>query len=115
MSLSGPKSYTAVPRIRPRGPRAKLKDPMKPTLKQRFYNWLTNSSPDMSMSQDVQMDTINSNGLRFNLYKASGGYVIEIRSYDERTDRNTNKLYVITEDKDLGVEIGKIITMESLR
>ena len=90
---------------------------MKPTLKQRFYNWLTNREYDSvyAVNEVPMADTLNSNGLRFNLYKASGGYVIEIRSYDDRTDRNINKLYVITEDKDLGVEIGKISTMESLR
>jgi hypothetical protein len=49
------------------------------------------------------------------VYKANGGIVVETRNYDHRKDENRNSLYVITEDKDLGAEIGKIITMENLR
>ena len=37
------------------------------------------------------------------------------RLYDTRKDRNENELHIITEDKDLGEELGKIITFESLR
>ena len=53
--------------------------------------------------------------MRFQLYRASGGYVVETRYYDRKADRNENKMYVITEDQDVGHAIGKIITMESLR
>jgi hypothetical protein len=49
------------------------------------------------------------------VYKASGGIVIETRAYDERKDRNNLGLYVITEDQDVGYEIGKIITYENLK
>ena len=109
------KAYNPVPR--PRGPRAKLREPMKPTLKQRIYNWLSGANDTGLYASDraVEADSLNSNGMRFNLYKANGGFVIETRIYDERNDRNINKLHVITEDQDLGAAIGKIITMESLR
>jgi len=53
--------------------------------------------------------------LNFRMYKAENGHVMEVRHYDRRTDRNTNKLYLITDDQDLGAEISKIITVESLR
>jgi hypothetical protein len=53
--------------------------------------------------------------MRFEVHKASGGFVIETRFYDRKSDMHHNKIYVITEDKDLGTEIGKIITMESMR
>jgi hypothetical protein len=58
---------------------------------------------------------VDSNGFRLQVYKANGGVVVETRTYDRRKDENYNSLYVITEDKDLGAEIGKIITMENLR
>ena len=58
---------------------------------------------------------IESNGMNFTVYKASGGHIIEHRVYDRKTDRNNNSLHIITDDKDLGEEIGKIITFESLR
>jgi hypothetical protein len=90
--------------------------PMKLTLKQKIRNWLMNDSDESDyIPTAVETNSIDSNGMRFNLYKANGGFVIETRLYDERNDRNINKLHVITEDKDLGEELGKIITMESLR
>jgi len=58
---------------------------------------------------------IHQNGIRFTVHKATGGFVIETQTYDERTDRSKNGLYVITSDKDIGVEIGKIITLEALK
>ena len=63
----------------------------------------------------ISEDSLNSRGMNFTVYKASGGFVIEHRVYDRKTDRNNNSLHIITDDKDLGEEIGKIITFESLR
>lgn len=63
----------------------------------------------------VSEDSLNSRGMNFTVYKASGGHIIEHRVYDKKTDRNNNSLHIITDDKDLGEEIGKIITFESLR
>jgi hypothetical protein len=53
-------------------------------------------------------------GMNFTVYSASGGKVIQIRTYDERTDRHSSSLYVITDKEDLGEELGLIITKESL-
>jgi hypothetical protein len=52
--------------------------------------------------------------MTLNVTKASGGWVIEHRQYDRHKDRNNNSVHIITDDKDLGEEIGKIITFESL-
>ncbi len=60
-------------------------------------------------------NSINTHGLNFTVYRANGGYVIEHRSYDKKHDRNNSGLHIITDDKELGEEIGKIITFESLR
>lgn len=61
-------------------------------------------------------DIISDKGFNFRVFKASGGTIVETFFYDRvRDNRNRNSLYVITEDKDLGQEIGKIITMESLK
>jgi hypothetical protein len=83
-------------------------------------NWLDkpneNESAKYVYSEDIAEDSsLQSDGMKFQLYKASGGYVIETRSYDRIRDRNNIKMYVITEDNNLGEEIGKIITMEALR
>lgn len=90
--------------------------PMKLTIKQRIRNWLMRDDDDEAyVTRDIEPASLDSDGMRFQLYKAKGGFVIETRSYNRRNDENENHMYVITEDKDLGEELGKIITMESLR
>ena len=58
---------------------------------------------------------MDSNGMNFTVYRVNGGHVIETRVYDRHKDRNNNGLHIITDDKDLGEEIGRIITFEHLR
>lgn len=58
--------------------------------------------------------------MRFSLYRANGGYVVETNMRN-RNDRNTigesstTKLHIITDAKDLGEELAKIVTLENLR
>lgn len=93
------------------------KEKVKLTFKQRIRNWIMNDDHDYDhdVPQIIEQDRLSSDGMRFQLYKAAGGFVIEVRAYDRRKDENINSMYVITEDKNLGEELGKIITMESLR
>ena len=58
---------------------------------------------------------LRSQSTNFALYNANGGTVVELRSYNESTDRNNTVLYVISSDKDLGQELGHIVTMEALK
>jgi hypothetical protein len=60
-------------------------------------------------------DSLDSPAVRFKMFKASGGTIIETNIYDNNRDRHINGLYVITNDKNLGDEIGKILTMETLK
>jgi hypothetical protein len=43
---------------------------------------------------------------------AHGGYIV---SLSHRNTGTTPELHIVTEDKDLGTEIGKIITMSCLK
>ena len=91
-----------------------------------FYKWLAmkcqqalNSDNEIMKEQDIMPVTKsnridNERTMTLNVTKANGGWVIENRQYDKRTDRNNNTVHIITDDKDLGEEIGKIITFESL-
>jgi hypothetical protein len=63
----------------------------------------------------VDQGGLDSPAVRFKMFKASGGTIIETQIYDERKDRHVNGLYVITNDKNIGEEINKILTMESLK
>lgn len=89
--------------------------PVKLSLKQRFRNWLNNDNYEQDIPQIVESDRLSSEGMRMQIYKASGGYVVETRSYDSHKDRNFNSMHVITEEQDLGDALGKIVMMEALK
>ena len=90
----------------------------KLTWRQRLRNWfnkdLESDIAEIAL-QDEPPGGLGGEGMRFQLYRASGGYVVETRYYDQKADRNYHKLYIIKEEEDIGNAIGKIITMESLR
>lgn len=85
--------------------------------------WLQNRKSKQLNKEDKTVPTaivsrghsIESRGMNFTLYRANGGYIIEHRVYDHKTDRNNSSLHIITEEKNLGEEIAKIITFENLR
>ena len=111
VSSSGYASNKVTATARPK----RRKKEMKLTFKQRIRNWLNRDDDESIPEAVLETASLQSEGMRFQLYKAAGGYVIETTQYDNRTDRRHNKMYVVTEDKDLGAELGKIITMEALR
>lgn len=96
--------------------RKKKKALMKISLKQRFRNWILDSD-EIEASQDicVQEDKLSSDGMRMQIYRANGGFVVETRGYDRQRDRHLNSMHIITEDQDLGDALGKIVMMEALK
>ena len=91
--------------------------PMKLTIKQRIRQWLMNDDqPDECyVVEDSNGPDLHSQGFRLNIYGASGGTIIETTKYDRKSDENRHSLHVVTDDKDLGDALSKIITMEQLR
>lgn len=78
--------------------------------------WDNKRTPEMPIAKSINsVNSIDSRGLNFTIYKANGGYVVEYRQYNSRDETSYNKLHIITEGQDLGNEIGKIISFESLR
>ena len=90
---------------------------IKMSIKQRIRNWLMNDDqPDECYAvEDENNPDLNSQPFRLNIYGASGGTIIETTKYDRKSDENRHSLHIVTEDKDLGQELAKIITMEQLR
>jgi hypothetical protein len=90
---------------------------MKMSIKQRIRNWLMNNDDDEPCYavDDSNVADLSSNSFRLNIYGASGGTIIETTKYDRKSDENRHSLHIVTEDKDLGEELAKIITMEQLR
>jgi hypothetical protein len=93
-------------------------------FKTKVRNWiLTEDALETSLksmrgrnSIAVDSDSIDSDrAIRFTAYKAAGGMVVETNFYDRIKDRSYRSLHIITDDKDLGYEIGKIITMETMK
>jgi hypothetical protein len=60
-------------------------------------------------------DDLSTEPIQFKMYKASGGWAIEFRQYDNKNDRMDANLYVVTNENDLGKSISQIITMEALK
>ena len=90
---------------------------MKMSIKQRIRSWLMNDddTPDPYSIEDENGPDLSSQSFRLNIYGASGGTIIETTKYDRKSDENRHSLHVVTEDKNLGEELAKIITMEQLR
>ncbi len=102
-----------VSAIRPA--RKTRKQKVKLTFKQRIRNWLMGEDDSMAIPQLVESDRLSSEGMRLQIYKANGGYVIETRSYDSHKDRHNHSMHIITEEADLGDSLGKIVMMEALK
>lgn len=91
------------------------KQKVKLTFRQRIRNWLNKDDYDEDVPQVVQEASLASEGMRLQIYRANGGYVVETRNYDSHKDRHFNTMHVITEDQDLGDSLGKIVMMEALK
>lgn len=83
-------------------------------LKKKYEQNLETAIPE-PVTISGRGNFIDRNGMNFTVYRADGGHVIETRTYDRKTDRTDHSLHIVTDDKDLGEEIGKIITYENLR
>jgi hypothetical protein len=115
--ITGSKQYPATKLGRSRKRARKVEQ--KISWRQRLRNWLNKDLEDADIAEislhEDPPNGLSGEGMRFQLYRASGGYVVETRHYDEKNDRNHYNLYIVKEDEDVGHAIGKIITMESLR
>jgi hypothetical protein len=82
----------------------------------KIINWAQNPVRiSDSCETVVSSHKLNGSGLNFTLFSASGGHVVEYRSYDTKSDERINNLHIITNDQDIGERIGQIVTMELLR
>jgi hypothetical protein len=53
--------------------------------------------------------------MRFKVYNARGGKIVEFSRFDRQKDRNYHDLYIIGNNEDFGAKIGKIAMMESMK
>ena len=62
----------------------------------------------------TRIEELSSQSMQFKVFRGAGGVAIEVSQYLPRTDEERCTLYIIPEDKDLGEEIAKIITLQSM-
>lgn len=62
-----------------------------------------------------ESEELGSEPITFRMFKANGGWAIEFRHYDNKTDRMDTSLYVVNNEEELGKHISQIITMEALK
>ena len=83
-------------------------------LKKKLRNWINEEC--ITLDRAIRaVDEPDAECIRFKVFRANGGTVIQTDTYDRKNDRQYNNLHVIVEGQDLGTEIGKIITFESLK
>ena len=101
-----------------------------------FYKWLDNKLSDSRYVDEDAVPTasnairgggktrrlsvreseeLSSEPIQFRMYKAAGGWAIEFRQYDNKTDRMNTSLYVVNGEEELGKHVSQIITMEALK
>lgn len=54
-------------------------------------------------------------GLRFVVMRATGGIILQSRTYDRRKDDERNTTYIITDDEPVAERVGQIVSMEILK
>ena len=84
-------------------------------LKRKLRNWINDECITLSDRPIRVVDEPDTECIRFKVFRASGGTVVQTDIYDRKADRQYNNLHVIVEGQDLGQELGKIITYESLK
>lgn len=90
-------------------------------LKRKIRRWLDNHDEDTMVSSSSinklrrSNDLDSEEGINMTVRYAIGGRIVSFRTYDSKTDRHNYKLYVIPDDQDFERELGKIITLESMR
>jgi hypothetical protein len=92
-------------------------------LKQRLRNWLNSedeveyvtSKRGRGIPVAADRHELDGEPIRFNIFRANGGTVVQTHVYDRQKDRSFQQLHIVGHDQDLGECLGKIITLESLR
>ena len=67
------------------------------------------------MAAVVSSDHDWHDGLNIRIHSAHGGKIVTFNRYDRKSDRDNKNVYVIPDEQDFERELGKLITLESMR
>lgn len=87
-----------------------------------FNKWLVNKI-DKAYRQQNKVEEVSTSTrhvdaepiLNFRIYNAQNGQILEFNTYDHKTDKNKNSLYIINKDEDIAEKVSKCVTMELLK
>jgi hypothetical protein len=90
---------------------------MKKWLRSKLHNFLypSDEAPSLVANGPAVRNSVDIDGLSFNVMSANGGAIVQLRQYDNKLDRNKYATYIITEDEPMAERIGQIVSMELLR
>lgn len=83
----------------------------------KYDSDLIGAEPDKMQVISVEPDDKHrlTEGVTIHLKQVIGGRLVTFRTYDRKSDEHTTRTYIINEDQDFEHELGKIITLESMR
>jgi hypothetical protein len=83
-------------------------------LKRKIFHWVWSIEED---PKEVGRDgrVLETNSIRIDVYKGSGGIAIETTTYNKVKDTSFIGFYIIHDDDRLGEQLSKIITAESIK
>ena len=84
-------------------------------FKKKMKNWLFSDDKCYSVGISNSLRRMENSSTSFKVCKADKGFVVETNFWDRKKDEYQSNLYIVLDDDDLGQEIGKILTMETLK
>lgn len=68
----------------------------------------------MYAEEKDRSESLNSDGMKFTIYSAVGGHVMETAYYNDTKDEYEYKLYMINEGEDFSKQIAQAVMMETM-
>jgi hypothetical protein len=88
-------------------------------IKRKLVNWLSSNEADILAPNDVKCGIENrinmDRALAFSVLPATGGYVVEIRTWDQKNHEWISKAHIIPNGEDIAHRVGQIVAIEFLR
>jgi hypothetical protein len=82
-------------------------------LKRKIRHWSWGDIEMVSVSS--QSRKLDSEPIRINIYRGSGGLAVETSIYNKAKDEHIIGLHIVHDDDNIGERLSKIITVESIK
>lgn len=86
---------------------------MKKWLKKKLLHWLYDDSDEVTEEGGERV--LESDAIRIDIYRGAGGLAVETKVYNKKRDEYVIGFHIVHDDENLGHNLSKIITAESLK